>query len=83
MVEQIVVPQLCACLQQVAAGIGNVISEWQIRHLKTLLTPSASWVFCNDRSTTVPPSTDTNTLFCNLHVSSANNTCKFSVIAYS
>ena len=49
------VPQPRTCLQQVATDIGDVINAWQIRHLKTLLTTSANWVFRNDRSTTIPP----------------------------
>ena len=77
------VPQPRTCLQQVATDIGDVINAWQIRHLKTLLTTSATWVFRNDRSTTIPPFTDTTTLSCNLDLTSADNTCKFSVIACS
>ena len=58
-------PQPSTCLQQLATDIGDVINARQIRHSKTLLTTSASWVFRNDRSTTIPQSTDTPTLSCN------------------
>ena len=61
-------------LEQVATDIGDIIHVWKIRHLKTLLTTSASWVFPNDRSTTIPPTTDTTTLSCNLDRTSADNT---------
>ena len=77
------VPQPRTCLQQVATDIGGVINAWQIGHLKTLWTTSATWEFRNDRSTTIPPSTDTTTLSCNLDLTSANITRKFSVIACS
>ena len=68
------VPQPSTYLEQVATDIGDTINVWQIKHLETLLTTSASWVFCNDRSTTIPPTTDTTTLSCNLDLTSADNT---------
>ena len=77
------VPQPSTCLQQVATDTGGVINAWRNRHLKTLLMTSATWVFRNDRSTVIPPSTDTTTLSRNLDLTSADNTCKFSVIACS
>ena len=77
------VPQPRTCLQQIVADIGDVINAWQIRRLKTLLTTSATWVLCNDWSTTIPLSTDTTTLSCNLDLTSADNTWKFSVITCS
>ena len=77
------VPQPSTCLQQVATDTGGVINAWRNRHLKTLLTTSATWVFCNDRSTIIPLSTDTTTLSCNLDLTSADNTYKFSAFACS
>ena len=77
------VAQPRTCLQQVATDIGDAINVWQIRHLKALLTTSATWMFRNDQSTTIPLSTDTTTLSCNLDLTSSDNTCKFSVIACS
>ena len=45
--------------------------------ISKLLLASASWIFCNNQSAAIPPSTDTTTLTCNLNLSSAGNSWKF------